>query len=113
MDKRGQHQSNIISLKLTVTIVTELQDEAGLVQMSDLLYQKQSQLEKMAAERSAQHMAYEQQLALARDETDSRRYLSFLRCHPKAALAVALQVVMVVVRQYLVTATQARAIAGF
>lgn len=44
-----------------------------LVQMSDLLYQKQSQLEKMAAERSAQHMAWEQQLAIARDDAEKSR----------------------------------------
>ena len=43
--------------------------------MSDLLYQKQSQLEKMAAERSAQHLAWEQQLTLAKDDAEkSRRY---------------------------------------
>ena len=41
--------------------------------MSDLLYQKQSQLEKMAADRSAQHMAWEQQLKQAREEAETSR----------------------------------------
>ena len=40
------------------------------VQVTDLLYQKQSQIEKMAAERSARQMAWERDLASVREDAE-------------------------------------------
>ena len=42
----------------------------GAAQVTDLLYQKQSQIERVTAERSAQQMAWERELATARDSAD-------------------------------------------
>lgn len=54
--------------------------------MSDILYQKQSQLERLAAERSAQHLAWEQQLALVRDDAEKVKrcaYPSTINANPE------------------------------
>lgn len=40
------------------------------VQVTDLLYQKQSQVERVTAERAAQQMAWERELAAARDTAE-------------------------------------------
>lgn len=43
------------------------------MQVTELLYEKQSLLEKMAAERSAQQLAWEQQMASVRDDAERAR----------------------------------------
>ena len=40
------------------------------LQVTDLLYQKQSQIEKMVAERSARQMAWERELASVREDAE-------------------------------------------
>ncbi len=56
--------SSLLSLK-------QLSDaEDGVVQVTDLLYQKQSQLERVMAERAAQQMTWERELATARDSAE-------------------------------------------
>lgn len=46
---------------------------AGRVQVTELLYLKQTQLEKMAADKAAHQLALERELAIARDEAERVR----------------------------------------
>ena len=47
----------------------------GSIQVSELLYLKQTQLERLAGEKAAQQLALERELAIARDEAQrAHRY---------------------------------------
>lgn len=50
--------------------------------MTELLYEKQSLLERMAAERSAQQLAWEQQLSGLRDDAERVKRYQHLQTVP-------------------------------
>lgn len=53
--------------------------EGGVsLQVTELLYLKQTQLEKMAADKAAQQLALEREVALARDEAERVRRCDML-----------------------------------
>ena len=58
--------------------------QPACAQVTELLYLKQTQLERMAAEKAAQHMALERELSVAREEAARvQRWGKFLCIGPQ------------------------------
>lgn len=53
------------------------------MQVTELLYTKQTQLERLAAEKAAQQLAHERQLSQARDDAERVKRCAFMCWHSK------------------------------